>query len=270
MRGKKERPSRSPHLRARNPARRLSNARLSIPAFRAMGAQSPRTPPCTPGKRTRRSRSTPKSEKTDVRQAPPGKAAVAVAVDAFERMATRHVLSLHDASEAKNGLEAAAQVRDTTRDTTALVVPPPRRRTLTSFPPFFSLRAAGRARRVVGVRLGVFRRVRRRRRGERRVRVPRDAPRRLRAPRRRGLHAEAKNRGRTRRRRHEKKRGGGEDAAPRGSRLSASRRRVRPRRRGSRRRRVRFPACHSLPGRRGGPGERRRCEKRRKASDHQL
>ena len=91
-----------------------------------MGATSPRTPPCTPGKRTRRSRSTPTSEKkTGVRQAPPGKAAVAVAVDTFERMATRHMFALHDVSEAKNALEAAAQVRDGTRDMTARVFPPP-------------------------------------------------------------------------------------------------------------------------------------------------
>jgi len=94
-----------------------------------MGATSPRTPPCTPGKRTRRSRSTPTSEKTGVRdRAPPGKAAVAVAVDTFERMATRHMFALHDVSEAKNALEAAAQVRDGTRDMTAsssFVFPPP-------------------------------------------------------------------------------------------------------------------------------------------------
>jgi hypothetical protein len=216
-----------------------------------MGAKSPRTPPCTPGKRTRRSRSTPKSEKTEVRRAPPGKAAVEVAVDTFERMATRHLFALHDVSEAKSALEAAAQVRDTTRDTTARVVPPPLDAHL--FPAFSSRsapRAAGGARGVVGVRLRVLPRVRRHRRGGRRVRVPRDAPRRLRAPRRRCLHPEAEARGRTRRRRDQEKGGGGVGAAPRGSRLSARRRRLRPRRRGSRRRRVRVSARDFFSARR--------------------
>jgi hypothetical protein len=35
------------------------------------------------------------------------------------------MFALHDVSEAKNALEAAAQVRDGTRDMTARVFPPP-------------------------------------------------------------------------------------------------------------------------------------------------
>jgi hypothetical protein len=83
-----------------------------------MAAQTPRTPPCTPGKRTRPSRSSTAAKKAVVAErTPPGASAVAVAVDTFERMAERHLLALYDVAQAQKALDAAVQVRDAMRDT---------------------------------------------------------------------------------------------------------------------------------------------------------